>query len=43
MLNHNAKRKTVRKRRMDAPKIKEIQVHHLNRLIMEGEEDSSIL
>ncbi len=42
-MNHDAKKKNVQKKRLGVPKIKEIQVHHLNRGIMEEEEDSSIL
>ena len=41
-MNHNAKKKSVKKRRLNALKIKEKQVHHLNKDIMEEEEDLNI-
>jgi len=42
-MSHSAKRKNVKKRRLNAPRIKGKQVHHLNKDIMEEEEDSNIL
>jgi hypothetical protein len=41
-MNQNPKRRTVKKRRQNALEIKEKQVHHLNKDIMEEEEDSNI-
>jgi hypothetical protein len=42
-MSHSAKRRNVKKTRLNASRIEGKQVHHLNKDIMEEEEDSNIL